>query len=126
MRTEIVQHMAVIETATSAPKPWIARVTGLDPTFQLAREFQPHTETALEPTLKHRLCEFVFPVYDGDFFEYRGMDAGHEPPHCGFLIARDGHFTQIDKAKVFRRFMRRRNPFAKGRQPAATRKEACA
>lgn len=77
---------------------WVARITGRDPKFGLARDFLSKRDITSSGNV-YREIEFVIPAEEGAIYEY-SRQASARRTEKGFWRIEGGTLVKIDRAAV--------------------------
>lgn len=78
---------------------WVARITGTDPKYGLAREFLPKRDVTQSRSNVYRDLQWAVKLEDGAIYEYRfAISSGQE--QRGFWRVVDGQLVDVDYQDV--------------------------
>jgi hypothetical protein len=81
-------------------KFWVARITGRDPKWGIARDFVPHKRDVTKCRSNvYRDIEIDVQVIDGAIYEWYAQESSRRIER-GFWAVRNGELTPIDRATV--------------------------
>ena len=85
-------------------KTWIARITGTDPKFGLARVFESKRDVTSSKSNKYRDLEWVLVLDEGAVYEYREMDNSSGGGDSGYWQVRDGKLVDVSRQDILEHF----------------------
>lgn len=96
--------MIVLKTHTYGGRAWVARITGPDPKYKLAREFVAKRDVTTASSNVYRDLEFYIQAKNGEYYEYRNFESSSRGGKSGFWKVVNGELVDVTIAEVLNEF----------------------
>jgi hypothetical protein len=82
------------------PRPWVARITGTDTKFGLARDFLAYVRDYANADKKGRGIVRQFTLRDGELYEVSAPVSAYKPPRRYFVGVVDAKVVEVEASLV--------------------------